>query len=212
MTMIDAAQVVQECSGPVAPGLMALIVAHESGGHPWAINVNNLPNGSMVFQSKAAAVAAAAHYIRLGYKVDMGLSQVDSENLGKLGLNVRQVFSPCVNVKAGAAIFSGAWDGAGVTGYTGGARLMAALSAYNSGSYGGDWGYAKAVLRGTAVGGSIPYTTSYAVAVRQAGPSPFMASPFITVSAPPAWMVNQSTEQARMPGFAHWNFRYTNDD
>ncbi len=207
--MINAEQVVQQCSGPVAPELMALIVAHESGGNPWAINVNGLPNGSMVFPSKASAVAAAIHYIRMGYKVDMGLSQVDSENLGKLGLSVPQVFDPCTNVRSGAAIFSWAWRGAKNKGYTGGSRLMAALSAYNSGSYGGDWGYSKAVLHGTAVGGSVPYTPAYAVVVRQSAPSPFMSSPFITVGSPPAWMVNQSPEQARMPGYAHWGFRYT---
>lgn len=211
MMMNNTAQVVRACSGPVAPGLMALIVAHESGGHPWAINVNHMANGSMVFQSKAAAVAAATHYIRLGYKVDMGLAQVDSENLGMLGLNISRVFNPCTNVKAGAAIFSGAWRGAQARGYSGGNQLMAALSAYNSGNYRGDWGYANAVLHGTAVGGSIPYTKAYVGMVQKARPSPFMASPFITITAPPEWLVNETPVQARMPGYSHWELRYAHD-
>jgi type IV secretion system protein VirB1 len=212
MTMNNTAQVVQQCSGPVAPGLMALIVAHESGGHPWAINVNGLSNGSMTFPNKPLAVATATHYIRLGYKVDMGLAQVDSENLGRLGLSISQAFSPCTNVKAGAAIFSGAWKGAQAHGFSGGNRLMAALSAYNSGNYRGDWGYADAVLHGTVVGGAIPYTQAYAGVVQKAGPSPFMASPFITVSAPPIWMVNRTVAQARMPGYSHWGFRYAKEN
>lgn len=211
MMMTDAAQVVRACSGPVAPPLMALIVAHESGGHPWSINVNGRTGGSMVFQSKAAAIATATHYIRLGYKVDMGLAQVDSENLGLLGLNIRQAFNPCTNVKAGAAIFSSAWKGAQARGFSGGNRLMAALSAYNSGNYRGDWGYASAVLHGTAVGGPIPYTKAYAEIVHKAGPSPFMASPFVTVAAPPVWLVDETPVQARMPGYSHWGLRYAHD-
>lgn len=211
MMMTNTAQVVQACSGPVAPGLMALIVAHESGGHPWAINVNRLANGSMVFRSRTAAVAAATHYIRRGYKVDMGLAQVDSENLGRLGLSIRRAFNPCTNVKAGAAIFSGAWKGAQARGFSGGNQLMAALSAYNSGNYRGDWGYADAVLHGTAVGGSIPYTPAVARMIRKAAPSPFMASPLITVTAPPEWLVNETPVQARMPGYSHWGLRYAHD-
>jgi len=144
---VNVAQIVQACSGPVAPATMASIVATESGGYPWAIYVNGLgPSGSMRFPNKAAAIAAAIHYIRAGYKVDMGLAQVDSENLGRLGLSVQQAFNPCTNVRAGATIMAGAYVQAIKAGYAPGVdALTHGFEAYNSGSTSGDYSYAQRV-------------------------------------------------------------------
>ena len=139
----------QQCAPDVSPVTMAAVVQTESGGWPWTINVNGLPDGgSMRFSTKQAAIAAATHYIRMGYKVDMGLAQVDSENLSWLGLSVRRVFSPCANLNAAQRILVEAYHQAGANGAQ---SLDGAFQAYNSGNTRGDRHYAKVVYRQAGV-------------------------------------------------------------
>lgn len=138
----------QECAPAVAPVTMAAIVQTESSGWPWAINVNGLPDGSMRFPTKQAAISAAIRYIRMGYKVDLGIAQVDSENLSWLGLSVSHVFNPCTNLQAAQKILIDAYRQAGGNGT---ASLKGALEAYNSGNTNGDGHYAKVVYRQAGV-------------------------------------------------------------
>ena len=138
----------QQCTPAVAPVTMAAIVQTESGGWPWTINVNGLPDGSMRFSTKQAAIAAATRYIRMGYKVDMGIAQVDSENLSWLGLSVQQVFSPCTNLQAAERVLVGAYRQAGVAGTV---SLKGAFEAYNSGNTNGDGHYARVVFHQAGV-------------------------------------------------------------
>ena len=138
----------QQCAPEVAPVTIAAIVQTESSGWPWTINVNGLPGGSMRFSTKQAAVAAATRYIRMGYKVDMGLAQIDSENLIWLGLTVQQAFNSCTNLRAAQRILVGSYRQAGANG----ARSLAgAFEAYNSGRTWGDQGYAQGVFRNADV-------------------------------------------------------------
>ena len=138
----------QKCAPEVAPVTMAAIVQAESSGWPWTINVNGLPGGSMRFSTKQAAIAAATRYIRMGYKVDMGLAQVDSENLSWLGLSVQQVFNPCANLQAAQRILVRAYHQAGANGAQ---SLDGAFQAYNSGNTSGDGHYAQVVYRQAGV-------------------------------------------------------------
>ena len=138
----------QECAPEVAPVTMAAIVQTESSGWPWTIDVNGLPGGSMRFSTKQAAIAAATRYIRMGYKVDMGLAQVDSENLSWLGLSVQQAFNSCTNLRAAQRILVGAYQQAGANGTQ---SLAGAFQAYNSGNTRGDGHYARVVYRQAGV-------------------------------------------------------------
>ena len=138
----------QKCAPEVAPVTMAAIIGTESSGWPWTINVNGLPDGSMRFSTKQAAIAAATRYIRMGYKVDMGIAQVDSENLSWLGLSVQRVFSPCANLKAAQRILLGAYRQAGAAGAV---SLKGAFEAYNSGNTNGDGHYARVVYHQAGV-------------------------------------------------------------
>ena len=138
----------QRCAPEVAPVTMAAIIGTESSGWPWTINVNGLPDGSMRFSTKHAAIAAATRYIRMGYKVDMGIAQVDSENLSWLGLSVQQAFNPCTNLKAAQRILVGAYHQAGASGVQ---SLAGAFEAYNSGNTGGDGRYARVVYHQAGV-------------------------------------------------------------
>ena len=138
----------QACAPEVAPVTIAAIIGTESSGWPWTIDVNGLPGGSMRFSTKQAAVTAAVRYIRMGYKVDMGLAQVDSENLSWLGLSVINVFNPCTNLKAAQRILMGAYRQAGADGTQ---SLDGAFQAYNSGNTRGDRRYARVVYRQAGV-------------------------------------------------------------
>lgn len=46
----------------------------------------------------------AQSYIAQGYSVDVGLMQVNSTNLPRLGLTIADSFDPCTNIAAGAQI------------------------------------------------------------------------------------------------------------
>jgi type IV secretion system protein VirB1 len=112
------------CAPAVDPVTMAAVVKQESGGQPWVIH-NNTSKKSVVFASKAAAVAAALTAIGRGDSVDLGLAQINSRNLPALGLTVDQVFDPCTNLAAGATILAESYHKAG--------SLNGALSLYNTG-------------------------------------------------------------------------------
>ena len=112
------------CAPAVDPVTMAAVVKQESGGRPWVVN-NNTSKKSVTFDSKAAAVAAAMAAIGHGDSVDMGLAQINSKNLPALGLSVDQVFDPCTNIAAGAAILAAGYQKSG--------SLGGALSTYNTG-------------------------------------------------------------------------------
>ncbi len=139
----------QECAPQVAPVTMAAIVETESSGDPWTI-YDNTTRQSMRFQNKAQAVAMARILLAQKHKLDMGLAQVDSENLGWLGISVTSVFNPCTNLQAAQRILVGAYHKAGSDGV---GSLKGAFEAYNSGNTNGDGRYARTVFHnaGTTV-------------------------------------------------------------
>jgi type IV secretion system protein VirB1 len=218
---VNVQQVVQACSGPVAPATMASIIATESGGYPWAIYVNGMgPSGSMRFPTKQSAIAAAIHYIRAGYKVDMGLAQIDSENLGRLGLSVQQAFDPCTNVRAGATIMAGAYVQAIKAGYAPGVdALTHGFEAYNSGSTSGDYSYAQRVWAhaGVRLPDYVSGNTRQALPVRyvipesasgaKLPPSPFTAG-LTAIAAYPAPPVIQPVDGTGRQGSVVTNWRH----
>ncbi|OCB02644.1 hypothetical protein BBC27_12025 [Acidithiobacillus ferrivorans] len=137
----------QQCAPEVAPVTMAAIVQTESGGWPWTIH-DNTTGQSLRFKSQTQAVAMARILISQGHKLDMGLAQIDSENLIWLGLSVTNVFNPCTNLKAAQYILLGAYRQAGADGTR---SLDGAFQAYNSGNTSGDGHYARVVYHQAGV-------------------------------------------------------------
>lgn len=114
---------------------MAAIVRVESGGKPYAINVNGDRKLTRQPRNAEEATAWADWLVTRGYSVDMGLAQINSGNLKRLGLTPQQLFDPCTNLRAGAKILTENYLGASKQ-YGGGQdALRAALSAYNTGNY-----------------------------------------------------------------------------
>ena len=95
----------QQCAPAVHPQTLAAIVKTESGFNPFAIGVNK--GGLQLTRqptNKAEAVAAAKTLIAGGQTIDMGLGQINSENLTRLGMTGDEVFDVCKNLSAAALI------------------------------------------------------------------------------------------------------------
>ncbi len=121
-----------QCAPNVAPQTVAAIVQTESRGNPFALNVNGARQPAPS-SNAADAAATARRYVAAGYSVDLGLGQINSRNMRRLGLTWESVFDPCTNVAALGQILSQNYRAV-----AGGRRpqtaLRVALSMYNTGS------------------------------------------------------------------------------
>jgi type IV secretion system protein VirB1 len=150
--LLDLPALVQQCAPQVGPVTMHAIIRTESGGNPWIIG-DNTTAGSIRPATKAEAVDVAKDLIGKGHNLDIGLGQVNSRNLAGLGLSVDQVFDPCTNLAASAAILTDNYRRAVKTHGKGQQALLAALSAYNTGSLvrGFGNGYVQKVVNNSGV-------------------------------------------------------------
>ncbi len=121
-----------QCASNIAPQTVAAIVHTESRGNPLALNVNGARQPARA-TSVADAVATAKRYTALGYSVDLGLGQINSRNMQKLGLSWESVFDPCTNIAALGQILTQSYQ-AVAGGRHPQTALRLALSLYNTGS------------------------------------------------------------------------------
>jgi type IV secretion system protein VirB1 len=128
-------QLILTCAPQVAPSTLTAIVRVESGGKPYALNVNGAQKLTRQPRDAEEAAAWADWLVARGYSVDMGLTQVNSGNLARLGLTPQQLFDPCTNLRAGGKILTENYLGAAKQYGSGQTALKAALSAYNTGNY-----------------------------------------------------------------------------
>ena len=153
----------------VAPQTIAAIIRVESGGDPLVLHINAGAAGILIHPTGVAnALAIVRRAKAAGSSVDIGLMQVNTANVGKLGYTVAQMFDPCMNIRAGATILSADYDGALGVAPAGQKALQAALSAYNTGNYrsGFSNGYVAhyyGAAAGTAAAPPDPFTAGTAV-------------------------------------------------
>jgi type IV secretion system protein VirB1 len=145
------------CAPTVAPETVLAIIRTESRGRPFALGVNGARQPAP--QSNAVdAVAVARRYIAAGYSVDLGLGQINSRNMRKLGLTWETVFDPCTNIAALGQILTQNYS-AVKAGRDPQTALRVAISLYNTGSSSRGFrnGYvAKVVGNAGSVDGSQP--------------------------------------------------------
>lgn len=122
-----------QCIHEVAPHTIQKVIAIESGGNPFAVNVNGL-NRHLSPKNQEEAISTARHWIKLGYNVDMGLMQVNSRNLASHGADVAGIFSPCTNIRVGSQILYDAYQTAWHKSPDPAIAVQYALSLYNTGS------------------------------------------------------------------------------
>ena len=121
------------CAPGVAPETLAAIAQTESGLNAFAIGINGPGGGAVLAATRQEAVERAHALLRDGRSIDLGLMQINSRNLGWLGLSVEDAFDPCRNIAAGA-------------------RVLIAFSGYNTGHprRGFENGYVARVLAASA--------------------------------------------------------------
>ncbi len=220
-------ELIAACAPTVAPTTVQQIIQVESKGNPLALNVNGARLSRQPRDATDAA-ALAREYIAAGYTVDMGLMQVNSANLPKLGYSVEDMFDTCKNLRAGATVLTNFYTLARTRYAEPQAALMAALSAYNTGSF--TLGFANGYVAkyvGGSVGGPVqltrtpapnsssvaalappnPFTATTVVFVRQQEESPMtkeITQPVISTdekdATAPGVQVEQTAEQAERNG------------
>lgn len=149
-----------QCSPDVAPSTIAAIVYTESGGRQFALNVNKLARQPARPTNAADAARIARFYIARGHSVDLGLGQINSRNMKRLGLTWDTVFEPCTNIAAAGAVISGNYHSVRA-GLHPQRALRIALSMYNTGSQwrGFNNGYVGKVVGNAGVSDSIQPVT-----------------------------------------------------
>ena len=117
----------------VAPETLASFAHYESRLEPYAIH-DNTTGASLHPESQAQAIALAMSLLTQQHSLDLGIMQVNSANLPRVGLTVATAFDPGQSIRAGAVILVEAYqqcrhDGAVAEQ----AALRCAASVYNTG-------------------------------------------------------------------------------
>ena len=122
-----------QCAPLVAPDTLLAVARHESGLKAFVLHDNST---GAVFNAPNAgdAVRQARAWISTGRSVDLGLMQVNSANLGWLGVSVEDMFDVCRNVAAGATVLERSYADAVSRVGEGPEALRTALSFYNTGN------------------------------------------------------------------------------
>jgi type IV secretion system protein VirB1 len=143
---------------------MVAIVRVESGGNTLAIRDNTIDRTYDPVDAREAE-SWANQLLALGHSLDLGLAQVNSANLPRLGLSVHQAFDPCANLHGGAQILSEDYAAAAGRFGAGQFALRRALGAYNSGSLFAGQSYVNEILAAAGLSPETDYPAQQQAAV-----------------------------------------------
>lgn len=141
----ELVEMMPRCAPDVHPTTLSALIRTESGGNkyaladagpghlPWRIRKNMVRSFYPGTQEEAANIAN--DLISKGHIVAIGLTQVSSRNLKRLGLTVNQVLDPCTNLRSGGQILTEFYEGALKKYRSSEQALLAAISAYNTGNF-----------------------------------------------------------------------------
>lgn len=156
----DLGQLIVRCTPTIHPTTMGNLIRAESGGRIFALSDDG-PAGlpwsdrkrmirSYKPQSEGEAVSTAERLIAAGHMVGIGLTQISSRHLTRMGLTVKEAFEPCRNIRAGGQVLGEFYAGAQKIYKNDRESLLAAISAYNTGNFQSGFtnGYVNIVLAG----------------------------------------------------------------
>ena len=124
LTAIAFAQLAASCSPGDSVRTLASIASVESGFRPLAIH-DNATNETLSPSSMEGAIAiATVRILKEGHSVDLGVMQINSANLPRLGVTIPETFDPCRSIQAGTKVLREGYASA----------LRVAFSRYNTGS------------------------------------------------------------------------------
>lgn len=140
------------CAPSVAPETLAAIAWVESRFDPLAIGINGPGARPPRSSNRAEAGRHARRLLAGGANVDLGLAQINSDNLDWLGLTVEEAFDPCRSLAAAATVLRAGYRPTGDTVQARQTALRVALSRYNTGDavHGFRNGYVARVERAAA--------------------------------------------------------------
>ena len=114
--------------------LIRAIATQESNGVATAFYINKWEMKQFKNLSLDDAVLVANKVIEEGYTVDVGMMGINSRNVERFGLTIKEAFDPCTNINIGEQILHENISLALSNGYEGNEAIKAALSMYNTGS------------------------------------------------------------------------------
>lgn len=123
----------ERCAPQVAPETMAAVAWTESRFDPLAIGVNRGARPAARPRSAEEAARVARRLLDRGANIDLGLAQINSANLARLGLTPETAFDPCRNLRAAATVLLEGYRPGGPSPTERQAALRVALSRYNTG-------------------------------------------------------------------------------
>lgn len=146
--MFDFFLLAQACAPSVHPNTLAAIIRTESQFRPFAIGINGNKPLAQYPKTARDAVALAKTLMAQGYSIDLGLGQINTANLARLGLSLEDAFDPCANLAASSRILVQNYLRANRQTHAPQMALRQSLSAYNTGSFekGFENGYVTKVL------------------------------------------------------------------
>lgn len=126
-----------QCSDPYAHrSVMTAIVKVESGGNPWAININN--KGVRLLaqpKTKEEAISWVNWFNDRNYNIDIGIAQVNIKNIKRMGYSPTQFLDPCLNLKIASQILLDNYKSSSKKTLNSDDAVKLAISAYNTGNF-----------------------------------------------------------------------------
>ena len=199
----DLQSLMAKCVPDVHPSTMGAIIRVESAGSMYALSDDgpgNLPwseRKNMLRSFRPATLEEAAaktrDLLRQGHWVGIGLTQLASRHLPRIGLSVEQALDPCTNLREGGRILTGFYLDALKTYKQPQDALHAAISAYNTGNFraGLENGYVAKVVNASTY--SVPALTSG----RAIGPVTGAKTRAMPTAARPLRVRHRSVQEAR---------------
>jgi type IV secretion system protein VirB1 len=135
--MLAAAEIVAlalACAPSVEVGTAQAIIRRESGGNPYAIGVVGAKLSHQP-RTKEQALYVANVLKDAALEFDVGIAQIRTTNLTKLGVSIEQALDPCQNMQLMQFLLVEAHQRAQRQGYKGAGASIAAVSAYNTGNF-----------------------------------------------------------------------------
>jgi len=179
--MIPSIDMIQQYAPGVAPQTIVAIIQVESGGNQYGVGINGPVRIHIRPKSAKEAAAEARRWISKGYSVDLGLMQINSRNLQRLGITIERAFDPSINIQAGAQILIGNYRQAMKLYGPGQDALKAALSAYNTGNY--IRGFKNGYVAKYYSGSGIKFSTDFLMIKEPVSSKNFMSAARNTVSS-----------------------------
>ncbi|WP_241640664.1 lytic transglycosylase domain-containing protein [Rosenbergiella epipactidis] len=138
LTATTLDELVSRCAPEISPVTMRYLINIESGFQPFSLNINRkLQSQSLLFKDALSAMAMANKLIKQGENIDMGLGQINSTTMQRLGLSVADIYDPCTNLTASAEVLKQCYNRALRIYPAGQVALTHALSCYNTGNFKG---------------------------------------------------------------------------